>query len=396
MSLKYAVLWPLARLRNAPFVSAMSAAAVAVAAFLVISLTSFVEEVDTAVETELQGLGYDFLITARGCPYEAATLMLRGGVGMRYMPEGVRTAVATDPSISASHPILLHPVRELNSESGMMILRGVESASFSASGLSFSEGSAFSDTEWGVVLGYEAAELDQRTVGSSFLLPGTLEVEPVELPILGILERSGTQIDGSVLLPIAPMQDHFRLTGKLTGVGVQLTSGGRATEEALIKRYETDPELQVVRLSAVATRLRASTDDLAALATSLSWAVAGIAFLLLFSVGVLRSASNRQQVHVLHASGISSSFLLLSSAVETAVVVGAGMILGASLAAVFGADFVGSFEGALPYVPETLQLGLDGSGVWSALAVLVASSVLSSLPQWWTLQGNSKPDLRGS
>lgn len=396
MSLKYAVLWPLARIKADPWVSAMSASAVAIAAFVVVSLTSFVKEVETAVETELQGLGYDLLITARGCPYEAATLMLRGGVGMRYMPAGVQNTVQEDDAIAASFPILLHPVRDTSSDSGMMILRGMETAAFAANGLSFMAGEAFEKQEWGVVLGFEAAELDQRTVGSSFLLPGTLDVEPREVPVVGVLARSGTQIDGSVMLPIEPMQAHFQLEGRLTGIGVQLSPDGRSSQEGIIKRYESDPELQVVQLSAVAARLRASTNDMSSLAISLSSAVAGIAFLLLFAVGFLRTDSHKQQVHVLHASGLSSGFLLLSSAVETALVVGAGVVLGAALAAAAGMHLLGAFEGALPFVPDSLELGLNRSDAWIALAVLMATSVFSALPQWWALRRSSPSDLRRS
>ena len=396
MSLKYAVLWPLARLKAAPFVSVLCASAVALSAFLVISLTSFVEEVETAVETEIQGLGYDFLITARGCPYEAATLMLRGGVGMRYMPEGVRSSVEKDGAIAKSYSVLLHPVRDASSDSGMMILRGMESAAFAASGLSFASGESFQDEDWGVVLGFEAAELDQRTVGSSFLLPGTLEVDPREVPVVGVLERSGTQMDGSVLLPIVPMQEHFQLSGKLTGIGVQLSAEGRADEEKFTQRYEANPELQVVRLSAVAARLRASTDDLSALTLSLSSAIFGIALLLLLSVGLIRSASSQQQVHVLHASGVPPGFLFLSSAVETLVVVGSGVFLGAVLASLAGTHLVGSFDGALPFVPDSLNLGLDRSGSLKAVGLLVGTSVLSAVPQWWTLRKSSPVDLRRS
>ncbi|MEC7241289.1 MAG: ABC transporter permease [Myxococcota bacterium] len=396
MSLKYAVIWPLARLKAAPFVSAMCASAVAIAAFLVIALTSFVEQVETAVETEIQGLGYDFLITARGCPYEAATLMLRGGVGMRYMPEGVRARAEQDEAISKSFAVLLHPVRDSSSESGMVILRGMEEEAFAARGLSFVSGEAFGDEEWGVVLGFEAAELDQRTVGSTFLLPGTLEVEPKEIPVVGILERSGTQVDGSVLLPIVPMQEHFRLSGKLTGIGVQLSPEGRANEEEFTQRYEENPELQVVRLSAVAARLRSSTDDLSKLTLSLSSAIVGIALLLLLSVGVIRSASSQQQVHVLHASGVPSGFLVVSTAMETLLVVGVGVVLGAILAALAGSHLVSSLDGTLPFVPETLNLGLDRQGALKALGLLVGTSVLSALPQWWTLQKSSPVDLRRS
>ena len=85
-----------------------------------------------------------------------------------------------------------------------------------------------------------------------------------------------------------------------------------------------------------------------------------------------------------------------STAMETLLVVGVGVVLGAILAALAGSHLVSSLDGTLPFVPETLNLSLDRQGALKALGLLVGTSVLSALPQWWTLQKSSPVDLRRS
>ena len=373
----------------------MSVCSVLLATFVVVSLTSFVHQVEEAVDEEISGLGYDFLITARGCPYEAATLMLRGGVGMRYMPDTAIREIQTDSEIASSFPLLIHPLRDPASETGMMLVRGMARESFEANGLSFVEGRPFESEELGVVLGYEAAELEQRGAGSSFLLPGTLEVAPKEVPVLGVLQRSGTQIDGSVLMPVSVLQEHYGLQGKLTGIGVQLTPEAQGNVEGLIERYESDPALQVVQLSAVASRLRSATAKMSSLAFSMSTMVVFLAFFLVMSIGILRSGTEQQQVHVLHASGISVGFLVLCSGVETLIVLSTGVLLGGVSVSLFGSLFVGFFEETLPYVPEQLTLGFGAQSTGVAVLVILLVSVVSALPQWVRIRRSRPMDLRG-
>ena len=40
-------------------------------------------------------------------------------------------------------------------------------------------------------------------------------------PGAGILERTGTQVDGTILVPLSYLQQEYQLAGKLTGVGVR-------------------------------------------------------------------------------------------------------------------------------------------------------------------------------
>ena len=82
-----------------PWVSLTSVSLIALATMMAISLLGFIEGYQRAAEEDIDNLGYDLLITAKGCPYEAATLMLRGGVGLQYMPSGVVERLRNEESV---------------------------------------------------------------------------------------------------------------------------------------------------------------------------------------------------------------------------------------------------------------------------------------------------------
>ena len=396
MSLKFLLLWPYANLRHYRWTSGLSAVAIGLATFLILSFSGFVSQYQSTVDQEVEGLGYDMLITARGCPYEAATLMLRGGVGLRYMPAGTLGQIDADEDVLTSFPTLIHPIRDEASDGGMVLFRGVSTESFSARGLSFRAGSVFAEGQLGLVLGHEIAELEQLTVGDSFLVPEGISRPATSLPVLGVLSRSGDQLDGSVMMSLSAMQSFFGLEDKLTGVGVQLHSDSRARAEVVRDRYEQDPALQVVQLSAVLERLRVATDQLRSLVLLMSGMVGFLALSLVLVTATLRASADHSQVVVLHATGLSKTFLFLAAVVENFLVVGVGLLLG-GLGTVLAGQWVVAVLGAqLLYVPEDLGLGFEfGTMAWLVLAGCLLA-VISALPRWVRLQRTRPYQMRGA
>jgi putative ABC transport system permease protein len=390
------LVWPLANLRHHPWTSALSAIAIALASFLVLSFSGFISHYQNAVDDEVEGLGYDMLITARGCPYEAATLMLRGGVGLRYMSSATLGRIETDEDIAAVFPTLIHPIRDQASEGGMLLFRGVLPASFSAQGLVFDAGEIFEEGSPGVVLGHEIAELEQLKVGDSFLIPEGITRSASSIPVRGVLARTGGQLDGSVMMSLSGLQSFFGLENKLTGVGVQLHSSSRASAQTVQDRYEEDPALQVVQLSAVVERLRMATDRMRSLVVLMSGLVAFLALSLVLTTAVLRASAEHAQVVVLHAAGLSKTFLFLAAVVENVLVVAVGLTLG-GLATVFGGHFVGALLGSqLSYVPEGFRSGAD-LAAFSCLALVgFVFALIAALPRWLRLQRTRAYQMRGS
>ena len=59
------------------------------------------------------------MVMAKGCPYEAATMMLKGGTGLRYMNESFMEDIAKEPEVEKTTPMLMPAVFDPNKgESG--------------------------------------------------------------------------------------------------------------------------------------------------------------------------------------------------------------------------------------------------------------------------------------
>ncbi|MEE2751374.1 MAG: ABC transporter permease [Myxococcota bacterium] len=349
---KYLLIWPLANIRLARWISAISVLGVAFAVFLVTTLQGFVSGYQQAVSRDVDGLGYDLLITARGCPYEAATLMLRGGVGLRYMPDSVLESLRADGDVAAVFPTLIHPVRDPLAPAGMTLLKGVVPEVFEARGLSLLKGEWLSAGSEGVVLGFEAAEIEQRHVGDAWLVPGGVKGEALSLPVLGVLERTGSQLDGTVLMELSALQKYFGLEDRLTGAGLQLSSGSSVAREGVRDRYESDPALQVISLDSVVETLRLAMANLHSVVGILSGFMAVLAAAVLFNTSMLRSLAEHRRLVTLHAIGIGYGFIATAALIENLILVCSGTLLGVGLSVLLGGwsdVWLGSY---LPYVPS--------------------------------------------
>lgn len=373
--MKYLLLWPLANLRQHPWVSATAVASVAAVVFLVATLTGFVRGYESAVARDVDGMGFDLLVTARGCPYEAATLMLRGGVGLRYMPAGVVARLDADPAVAATFPTLIHPVRAPDSPSGMALIKGVTPGFREARRLALRDGDWLGEAD-GVVLGFEAAELAQRRAGESLLLPGL----DAPLRVAGVLERTGSQLDGTVLMELGEAQARFGLADRLTGVGVQVRPSHRGSLDALRARYDNEAELQVIALDTVTAALRGAMDDLRGVVSLLAGVLGLLGAALLGNTTLLRALSEHRRHAVLRAAGFAPAWIAAAMLVETLLLVAPGVGIGLALAGLARTPSGALLAGYLPYAPsgELVALG-------APLAVLIAAAavglgLLATLP----------------
>jgi ABC-type lipoprotein release transport system permease subunit len=347
-------------------------------------------------------MGYDLLITAKGCPYEAATLMLRGGVGLRYMPDGVVERLRADEAVVATHPTLIHPVREPSNPQGMAIYKGVSPGLYKALRLSMAEGAWFpkdgaeAEAE-GVILGFEAAEFEARHAGDAYMIPGGPGREPTKTRVLGVLERTGTQMDGAALLPLAQVQSLFNLPGKLTGVGVQTDPERDGASDSLRERYNAEPELQVVSLSQVETALRRAMVAMGDVVTLLAVVLALLAAAILVNTSLLRIMAEHSRFAALHAIGLSRRSLVAAAAVENLLLVGSGALLGLALATSAGGVSGDLLSDYLPYVPAGRLVSIPPSVALLVFGGALLLSVLTSLVPAYRLRTlGDLTELRGS
>lgn len=330
--------------------TALTIGAVAIAVAVLVSLLGFDAGYQRGLKNDIDKLGYHLLVTAKGCPYEAATLMLKGGGGLRYMDEAVYQRIAGDPRIDKITPQLVSSVYNQEGPTGrgaFALYMGIEK-----SYLELKPWSKFKYGEWfsgpdvdEAIMGYEAAEVEQRSVGDKIFVPGVNKV----LVVKGIFERTGTQDDGVIFIPLASAQRIFDLAGKLTGIGIKLKN----IQE--MAKFEEDlynePGIQVISLAQV----RGTILNLVSSARAMVSAVMLIAiFIAVIGVTntILMSVFERtREIGVMKALGATAADIFKIIWTETILLCVFGGIFGIALA-FFGSALIEQIiRKTIPYAP---------------------------------------------
>jgi putative ABC transport system permease protein len=392
----------LSNLTFRPMRTGLTIVGIGLAVVVAVSLIGFNIGYRESIHVSIDKLGFQVMLMAKGCPYEAATMMLKGGTGLLYLPTSTYDEVRNDPQLAAITPIFVgiaeKEVSGIRDDSGaaFIILSGIEQESFVAMKpwLTFAAGPGMDGGRWftaqattEIVMGFEVAEFEQRKVGDTFYLTVTPngEVEPRthEYKVVGILERTGTQDDGTVFLPLSAARTIFNRPDELTIVGVKLKEFSGVRLREFETRWSKLPEVQVVSLQQVKTTLVSLVET----AQTMIAAVAIIAILVAV-IGVintiLMSINERTgEIGIMKAIGASRGDIFQLIWLETLFLCIGGGLLGC-LGAVLGSRMV---EGALRML---IDIGVRGSIVAITAPVLLgallgaaAVGVLAGLyPAW--------------
>lgn len=358
--------------------SLLTVVGIALATWVLISLFGFNSGYKNSLDRDIDNLGFQMLVVAKGCPYEAATLMLKGGTGLKYMNEDVVRLIVREPEVESVTPMLMQVVFDPNKgqSGGLTAFLGVDPASFPRlkPSLSFKQGGWFTDpAALEVVMGFEAAELEQREVGDLYLIPE----KNIELKVVGVLERSGTQDDGTIFLPLQTLQKIFGQEGQLTSVGIKVNKETNLAEfeEKMFKL----PDVQVVSLTQVKTTIM----TLVSTARILVFSIALIAILIsIMGVinTVLMSVMERQkEIGILKAMGALAGDVFRLVWLETSLLCLMGGILGAGLA--LGTSRLTEYliRNLLPFAPSGGLISIGATLILTAIGAVVLLGLLSGI-----------------
>lgn len=371
--------------------TSLTVAGVGLAVAVAVSLGGFMLGYRSSIDRSIDMLGFQVMIMAKGCPYEAATMMLKGGTGLLYLPADTYDKVRQDPDVESITPVFVgvgqkegSGIRDDNKEAAFSVMSGIDTASFLVMKpwLNFKGGAGYEGGRWfspqsqdEVVLGFEAAEYEQRKIGDSFyvtVMPaGKAEAVQREFKVVGVLERTGTQDDGTIFLPIATAQKLFNRSNQLTILGIKLKGFSSFKLRDFENRWLKLPEVQVVGLQQVKNTLI----GLVATAQAMVAAVAVIAVIVaLLGVvnSVLMSVYERTgEIGVMKALGARRGDIFQLIWLETLMVCLAGSLFG-SMVATIGSGLV---EAA---IKSLVDLGVSGSIV-RITPNLILGSVVSSI-----------------
>jgi len=362
--------------------SLLTLVGIALSAWVLVSLLGFNQGYEKALNQDIDNMGFELMIMAKGCPYEAATLMLKGGTGLKYIGESIMEDIAKEPEVDKAFPMLMSAVFDPNKgqSGGIAGYFGVDAKSFSElkPSLKFRQGKWFTSTDtYEAVMGYEAAELEQREVGDMILMPE----KNVEFKVVGILERTGTQDDGTIFVPLKTLQKIFNRPNELTTIGIKLKKGVDSArfEEKLYKL----PDVQVVSLAQVKDTIM----KLISTAKVMVLSIASIAILIAM-VGVintiLMSVHERfQEIGILKTIGAMPWDIFKLIWIETLILCAIGGILGIGLALILSKVTGILIRYVMPYAPSGGLVLIDLRLVLVTMAAILCIGLLSGLyPAW--------------
>jgi putative ABC transport system permease protein len=370
-------------LRRRPVRTALTVAGVALAVTVAVSLGGFMLGYSSAIDKSIDMLGFQVMIMAKGCPYEAATMMLKGGTGLLYLPGDTYDKVKSDPEIESITPIfvgvaqkLASSIRDEGAASNFTIISGIDVPSYMVMKpwLAFKNGAGYSGGRWfsadskdEVVIGFEAAEYEQRKVGDIFYASITPAGKPDlvlhQFKVVGILERTGTQDDGTVFMPIGTARDYFNRPNQLTILGIKLKQFSAFKLREFEAQWLKLPEVQVVGLQQVKNTLV----GLVATAQTMIAAVAVIAVVVAL-IGVINTIlmsvyERTPEIGIMKALGARKGSIFQLIWLETLMICLAGALVGSALAVVGS----GVVENAIKSLTD---LGVSGSIVRITPAVI--------------------------
>jgi len=362
--------------------SGLTLLGIALSAWVLVSLFGFNRGYEQALNRDIDNMGFQVLVTAKGCPYEAATLMLKGGTGLRYMNESITGDILQHSEVERITPMLMAAIFDPNKgeSGGISAFLGIDPSTYPEmkSYLKFQQGAWFTAPEsFEAVMGYEAAELEQREVGDKLLIPE----KEIELTVVGVLSRSGTQDDGTIFVPLRTIQKVFEQEGKLTAIGVKIKKDANIT---LVEQKLYDlPDVQVVSLAQVKDTIM----NLISTAKMMVFSIALIAILIAM-LGVvntiLMSVFERfQEIGIIKSIGAMPWDVFKLIWVETVILCLLGGALGIGFSFVLAKITETLIRRLLPYTPTGSLVSISTGLAVATMAMVLAIGIVSGLyPAW--------------
>ena len=367
-------------LKRRKFRSFLTIGGVAVAVAVLVSLLGFNAGYQEALTSDVDKMGYQVVVTAKGCPYEAATMILNGEAGLRFIDEDIYKQITNDPDIDKITPFLAqlaYDPEKMDGKGGFTNYLGIEKSYIELRpNVDFKSGGWFSGENANeAILGYDAAESIQKTVGDKIFIPD----RDIVFTIVGIFKRTATQEDGVIFLPLKTTQRIFDVEGKLTGIGIKLKQIEKISE--FEERLYPIASIQVISMSQVKGTILNLVNSAKILIMSVAFIAIFVAIIGVINTILMSVFERTQEIGIMKAIGASKLDIFKLIWIETLIVCTLGGIFG-SIIAIFGGNLVELLvRNVMPYAPGgKLLLITPDLLAYSFLGVIVVGIISGLLP----------------
>ena len=367
-------------LKRRKFRSFLTIGGVAVAVAVLVSLLGFNAGYQEALTSDVDKMGYQVVVTAKGCPYEAATMILNGEAGLRFIDEDIYKQITSDPDIDKITPLLAqlaYDPEKMDGKGGFTNYLGIEESYIQLKpNVEFITGEWFSGNNVNeAILGYDAAESEQKSVGDKISIPG----KDITFTIVGVFNRTATQEDGVIFLPLKTTQRMFDVEGKLTGIGIKLKQIEKISE--FEERLYPIASIQVISMSQVKGTILNLLNSAKVLIMSVAFIAIFVAIIGVINTILMSVFERTQEIGIMKAIGASKLDIFKLIWIETLIVCTLGGIFG-SIIAIIGGNLVELLvRNVMPYAPGgKLLLITPDLLAYSFLGVIVVGVISGLLP----------------
>lgn len=355
----------------------LTVASIAVAVAVLFTLLSFNKGYDKALKSQLQQMGVHAMVLPIGCPYEAASLVLKGGKIDTYLPESITTDyVDKIDGIQIAAPAFMSGI--VRPEEGRTdIYFGVDERTFELKNwwkIIKKPGAQIEDWEKlaqdpknlmtrkdfaqvmqrddTVILGYDTALIELSTVGDELYVP---EVDKT-FKIAGVLAPTGTQDDGFFYVPLRVTQQMFKQPGKITVIQIRFTD---PTVAALhTEKLDAIPGTEVVTMSELMGTMQSLMGSARTLIFSIVFVAIAISALGVLNTVLMSVFERTREIGVMRATGAGRGNVFGLIWTETLAMVLIGGIFGLVIA-VLGASVI---ESALKSAMASMDMSVNVKG----------------------------------
>ena len=353
---------------------------VAVAVAVLVCLLGFNAGYQGALTSDIDKMGYQVVVTAKGCPYEAATMILNGEAGLKFIDEDIYKQITSDPDIDKITPLLAqlaYDPEKMEGKGGFTNYLGIEESYMPLKpNVEIIKGEWFSGNDVNeVILGYDAAESEKKSVSDKISIPG----KDIVFTIVGIFNRTGSQEDGTVFLPLKTTQRIFDTEGKLTGIGIKLKQIEKISE--FEDRLYPIASIQVISMSQVKGTILNLVNSAKILIMSVAFIAIFVAIIGVINTILMSVFERTQEIGIMKAIGASRLDIFQLIWMETLIVCTLGGIFG-SIIAIFGGNLVEILvRKVMPYAPGgKLLLITPELLLFSFLGVIVVGIISGLYP----------------
>ncbi|OPZ88237.1 MAG: Macrolide export ATP-binding/permease protein MacB [bacterium ADurb.Bin429] len=366
---------------------------IGVAIAVLYSLLEFQQGYEQGLNAEINQLGAHIMVVPKGCPYEAATIVLHGGKWPRYMEESYFDKIAATPGVSQAAPILMDAMINPATKDNKIFL-GITEAYGTLRPKWTIQGTSFSTLEAReVILGTSIAEKLRLKPGDTFHLRQDAAgraagKDDADMKVVGVLERTGSQDDGFIFMPLHTLQSIFKLPGKIVVVLVQAEKiDGASMEQTTQALRELGGNMNIFPLSELlnnASQLMQVTKVFVLAIVLVAIAIGAVGVLNTILMAVFERT---KEIGMMKAIGASPKDIFALIWTETILICTAGGLFGIGVA-VAGSRGIEWFlrqamASQFSQLPETTLIGISPGVILLCVGLSVGLGVLAGFyPAW--------------